>query len=285
MKSKYLFLILIASQLLFACGKPVDLTDKINLKGYSDKYVLYGIIDNNPNTQDTVVVSLTKALKNNGAYTIFDNAIVVLTDNRGYIDTLDYYKDGKYLTKPGFAGVPDGRNYNLTIQVEGNTFTANSVMPTLREGIPADQVIDSLTYYYQEAQGFKEAGYYLKVYTKDPPNELNYYLFKIFKNDTLMSAPRGNKPAEIMVADDKIVASDIRGIELPYRFELGNNVKMVIYSLTLDGYNYYTGLNQQINNSGGLFSTPPANTLGNFNNGALGFFQVSSYADKSIVIK
>ncbi|STC94109.1 DUF4249 domain-containing protein [Chryseobacterium carnipullorum] len=54
-------------------------------------------------------------------------AQVVLSDNTGQTETLQYVGDGKYKTT-NFTGVT-GRTYTLKIQAEGKQYTAQSSMP------------------------------------------------------------------------------------------------------------------------------------------------------------
>jgi hypothetical protein len=270
---------------LSSCGEPVDITDKINLNSYNEKLVIFGVIDNNPDDQDTIRLSKTKPVKTAGDYTYIDNATVILSDNQGMIDTLEFYSKGQYLTPMGFAGQHDNRNYHLQVFVEGKSYEANSTMPALRKGIPADQVIDSLTYYYKEADAFEKEGYRVKMYTGDPADENNFYLIKVFQNGKLLNADNDGNVNQVYVSDDQLLSSSIQGVDIPAVFKLNDKVKIVIYALNRESFNFYNDLTKQINNDGGLFGTPPANVIGNINNGALGLFQVSSVAEKSITIK
>lgn len=270
---------------LFSCGKPVDITNKIDLKAYKEKIVIFGVIDNNPNDRDTIRVSRTKSLKTAGDYNFIDDATVILSDNQGYIDTLEFTGKGQYLTKPGFAGKHDNRNYHLQVINKGISYEANSLMPTLRKGMGPDEAIDSLSYYYKEKEGDEKAGYHVKLYTGDPPDESNFYLIKVFKNKQLLNADNDGDVNQVYVSDDQLLSSSISGIDIPARFDLNDTARVVIYALNRESFNFYNDLTKQIYTDGGLFGTPPANVQSNISNGALGLFQVSSVAEKSIIIK
>jgi hypothetical protein len=58
-----------------------------------------------------------------------------------------------------------------------------------------------------------------------------------------------------------------------------------MYSLSRDGFVFYTDLMALLNNDGGVFSQPPSNPRTNLSRGALGFFQASALVMKELEIK
>jgi hypothetical protein len=58
-----------------------------------------------------------------------------------------------------------------------------------------------------------------------------------------------------------------------------------MYSLSRTAYVFYNDLQRLLNNDGGLFSQPPADSRSNLTNGALGFFQASAMDVSTIEIK
>lgn len=156
------------------------------------------------------------------------------------------------------------RTYTLTVEVEGNTYTAVSVLPELYKA-------DSIAAYYSSGSLFEEEGWYVKFYGEDDPSKADYYLIKGYSNDTLL-----NSNTEINFSDDRFLSQNVNGIDLGYKYDPGDMARVDMFSLTKEAYDFYYAASTQLTSDGGFFSTPPANTPSNFNNGAVGFFQCST---------
>ena len=72
-------------------------------------------------------------------YFAVTNALVIVKDNLGQIDTLKHEKEGRYKTNK-IKGIY-GNTYYLEVQVEDKKYSANSTMPQ-------NVVLDSLSYLY-----------------------------------------------------------------------------------------------------------------------------------------
>ena len=119
------------------------------------------------------------------------------------------------------------------------------------------------------------------LYAHIPTSSLSYYLFKGYSNDTLL-----DKSTQINAADNHYLNGTLNGYQVGYNAYLpGDTAKLHIYSLTLPAYNFYVAADQQLNNDGGYFSTPPANVPSMFDNGAIGVFQCSTVQLLTTVVK
>lgn len=248
-------------------------TEKIEpkLKNAGPMLVVDGLITNID--KDYVKLTWSNSFYNTATPPPVNNASVVITDNTGLTDTLqNLNNDGIYYPPTNIGET--GKTYNLTIVVNGTTYTSSSFMPSVTK-------IDSIYYkYYKDSDYVHKIGYYLYFDAKDPQNQKNFYLWKFYDNGKLQ-----NKPTDIQYASDANIKGNIVGLEGPYPYQYGDTAKVEMYSLTQEAYNFYDGLNKNINNDGGLFSTPPSNPPSNVSNGALGLFQVSSVEVKQIVIQ
>jgi hypothetical protein len=208
-------------------------------------------------------VSITRSLNFDQATTFpkVDNALVTVTDNLGNTATFVSIGDGRYQVS-NYPGVV-GRNYTITIQVDGEIFTASCSMPT---AVP----IDSL---FQQNYLFGPDTLYGVIPAHfDPANESNYYQFKVDIN---------NKPFnQTLLSTDQFTNGnlDVQPLFLP--LEVGDTVRVEMLSITKPVWTYLNQL--ALNNSQ---QTTPANPITNFTGGCLGYFSAQGRDIKSFVIQ
>lgn len=252
-----------------SCTKVIDL----KLKDVPVKTVIQAEIL----TDSFALVRVTKTapyLQNAPTPTI-TNASVVISDDLGNTETLNHIGNGYYKGST-LVGDP-ARIYTLNVNAEGKDYSATTSVPA---GVPF--VITGRNYVSEsEANNFHKEGYYPTIKTTLPPGD-TYYLFKYYKNDTLY-VPEGAED-DIFITDSKFIGTEIDGYETPYEYKVGDVARIDIYRITKEGYNFYNDLSAQLNNDGGFFSTPPANTSTNFSNGAVGVFLGGSRETQSLTI-
>ncbi|MEM6298524.1 MAG: DUF4249 domain-containing protein [Bacteroidota bacterium] len=255
----------------FACEQVIDLeldsTDEplvviqaevIDTAGYSYAQITQSLDFYNPTAAERIT-----------------NANVQVTDDLGNIFPFSEGAelDGIYLPEdPSFRGEV-GRTYTLTVQANGQIFTATS------ELLPVTQ-IDSVVTRFVEESIFRDEGYYLYFFAQEPPNEDNFYRWRVYRNDTLF-----DEFDDILLADDEFVQENIENLELPYAFELGDTVALEQYSLNEEVFDYYNELLTLAFNDGGLFSPPPVNPPTNIQGGGLGIFSASSLVREVIIVE
>jgi hypothetical protein len=264
------YIILIFTALVFwSCEKTVFL----DLDQTPSKIVIEGLVTNQPGYQ-FVKVTRTVDFYESGETPRITDATVLVEDDLGnqfvYIHNPNNHPDssGYYLPVVPFVG-ETGRTYYLTVDVNGEQYGASDKLYDVT-------AIDSLEYQVNidEEDDPKEDGKFYEVlmYAKEPQETNDYYLFKFFRNDSLVLY----NPSDIYFSDDKTLGEEINGIPSPVFYALGDTARVEMYSLSRTGYVFYNDLFNLINNDGGMFSPPPANSRTNLSNGALGFFQVSS---------
>lgn len=259
-KSFSIFLLLVATSFLhFSCEEVIEL----ELEGTEEPLIVIQgqVVDTAGYSHVLITESLdfynpTKAPR-------ISNAQVSVTDDLGNVQLFREDSAGFYVpVDPNFRGEV-GRIYSLRVEAKGKVLTASS------ELLPVTQ-IDSLVTRYVENRPFRDDGYYLYFFAKEPPNEENFYRWKVYRNDTLF-----DEFDDILLADDEFVQENIENLELPYAFEVGDTVALEQYSLNEEVFNYYNELLTLAFNDGGLFSPPPVNPPTNIE-GGLGVFSASS---------
>jgi hypothetical protein len=252
-----------------SCTKTID----VNLKDVPVKTVIQAEIISD--SFALVRVTKTAPYLQNSPTPIITNAFIVISDDLGAKDTLDHIGNGYY--KGDIIIGSSARVYNLAVNADGQDYTATTTIPA---GVPF--VITGSNYVSEsEANNFHKQGYYPTIKTTLPPGD-TYYLFKYYINDTLY-IPKG-KQDDIFITDSKFIGTEIDGYETPYEYQVGDVARIDIYRITKEGFNFYNDLSAQLNNDGGFFSTPPANTSTNFSNGAVGVFLGGTRETESITI-
>lgn len=257
--------------LLASCQEVVEL----ELPPEAPRLVVEAELNDTPGPH-RVRLSLTADYFSDGPLPPVTDALVIISDLSGQQDTLEQVAEGLYVTQ-NLQGII-GHTYTLTIQWNGNLYQSTG---TLLE----EAVIDSLAYRYFPANPIFEEGYYIFFFGRVPPGRTNYFRFKVYENDSLY-----NDRSDLLIQDDEFLPDTLENIRFGYPFDPGDTVKIEMYTLNQDMYQYYQELLTLLYNDGGLFSPPPQNPTSNITNltnpeePPLGFFQVASLTSGTIVI-
>ncbi len=220
----------------------------------------------------------TKRLFNNDPIPVVSGAEV----------TVEELQSGKVHTFIDIGnGVYDSQNWKTRQEFvyKLNVKWNNQVYESVQK-MPKSPQLDSLTYRYVTGSSFKEEGFYIYFYGRTPKDEINYYRWLVYRNDSLYDGRN-----DYLLASDEFVQEYIRGLEFPYAFDLGDKVRIEMYSISKDIYNYFNEFVNLLYNDGGVFSPPPVNPTSNIvnltdpENPPLGYFQVSTYVYADILIE
>ena len=247
-------------------------TEKIDIKldeGYT-RLIVEGTI-----TTDTMAHTISLSHTTSYYYSEpaprVSGAIVTLSDGES-VFTLAETEPGIYQTPDDYAGIP-GRTYRLNITLASaisgeDTYTASSYMYSGSE-------LDSIKAAYHDDWG-EEGFYELQCYVLDPPTT-DFYQFKIYKNDVLVT----DTLSKVLVTDDRFYNGNYtNGIGVGFldqakpkeKVFAGDRLTVQTSRITEEYFNFITELQIQSGYQTPLFSGPPANIKGNISNGAVGFF-------------
>jgi hypothetical protein len=203
-------------------------------------------------------------------------------------------ENGKLEGKAGeayalYIKLPDGREYQSTFQT-----------------MPAKVPIKELKYTSQE---LPSPGYAITVDLTDPKETENYYRWVSegfhIRQSTGVKVGFGEnyccKTCWVKIKDDQInMLSDLnfngniiknRPVFFSPYYTIGmHKINIKQYNISKTAFQYYSKLRAQIGRSGGIFDPLPATVRGNvintqdFNDTALGFFEVSSISEKQLDI-
>jgi hypothetical protein len=192
---------------------------------------------------------------------------------------------GVYSTDSNFAAVI-GSTYAVSVElaepIDNQHFYEGSctVMSVPR--------LDSIQVVFEPDYG-NEGFWLINVFAQEPGDQVNYYMFKYYRNDTLMT----DTITKISVSDDKYFnGSYINGLTAIYinnedfweTLHPGDKVTVQMSGITREYYDFIS----QVQIAGiniPFFTGPPANVLSNINNGAVGFFTAYSNSWASTKVK
>ena len=276
--------ILISGLLLLATA----CTEKIDVK--LDSTYTRLVVDGNI-AADTGVyrISLTKSADYfyNSAVPRVVNAHVYMSDGTDVFPLTETQPgiSGIYQTSSSFAGRV-GNTYTLHVELadqigSNQTYEASSKLNSVAH-------LDSIGTAFHPDWG-KEGVWGIKVWTQEPGDEKNYYLFNVYKNGVLLTDTINKK----VISEDKFYnGSYMNGVEAVYlnnghkweSLKPGDTVTLEMSGITKEYFDFLT----QVRQSGfsiPFFSGPPANVQGNINNGGIGFFTAWSTSSAKTIVK
>ncbi|CAM4287176.1 DUF4249 domain-containing protein [Cytophagaceae bacterium 50C-KIRBA] len=241
----------------------------------SNNYVVVEATLTNLLGPQKIMLTKSQAYFDNSAVPKISGAEVKVRDNTGQEYVFVEQKDqaGTYVWQPKTPTEILGKmgmTYQLSINWSNEQFAASATM----RRVPT---IDSLLYQFDEASGRQRGddkpkeGYDAQFFAKDFLGLGDCYRVKTFKNGKLF-----NDPSNISVIYDGAfqqgAASDGLTFNLPIRRSISPElyvendlIKVELYSISQDQFNFYSQARLELNNAG-LFSRPAANIPTNIQN-------------------
>lgn len=246
--------------LLFASCQSVIEPD---FKDVEPQLIIEGEITN-LNTPTIVKLSKSTNFTASSQFVGVGNALVIITDDTGVVDTLTMTELGIYKTDK-ITGTPL-HQYNLRVICEGKEYTATSIMP--------QQVLIDTVYQSELTMMGRRLKFIKAVFTDSFENE-NQYRFKLYQNNI----PNNNTS----VISDKY----FNGLQYESNLNLsdgtkpGDTIRVDFMCIDKNVYNYFKSLEQTLNSQNGV----PANPISNITGGCLGYFSAYTLTEKIIVIE
>ena len=282
MKIKIQIIVLFLSIAAISCTERVD----INLD--SQKYarlVVEGAL-----TSDTTVhrIKLTKTadyFDNVAPKPVSEASVIISSDDAEFHLTETPAGSGIYLTEPGVYG-KFGKTYETHITLKEKIGGYIEYMATSK--LFAINPIDSIALEFKPDWG-KQGFWEVKTYVLDPPSE-DFYMFELYRNDTLVT----DSINEVFVTDDVLYNGNYtNGVGAGYldqeradqKLVPGDKVTLKVSRITKEYTDFVMQVQTEISYQSPLFSGPPANVVGNINNGGIGFFAAYSCTYSSVLAK
>jgi len=269
---RHIRLVLMSVVILVSCEEIILL----DLDKTPRKVVIEGLVTNRFRDQ-YVRITRSGDFYSNSKGERVSNASVSVLDSDGVLHRFGEISPGFYVPIINFSAQV-GKSYKLSVRIDNQIYESEDQL--LR--VPS---IDSLGYSLapnpNDERKRKGHLYDLLLYFQEPQNTEDYYLFKFFRNDTLTYTNAN----DIYLVNDEVLTTSIKGFPAPVFYSEQDTARMEIFSLSRDGYLFFSDLTNLQRNDGGLFGPVPANPRSNISAGALGFFQVSQVRTSQIILR
>lgn len=251
--------------LLASCEKIIDLD-------YTENQSQIIIEGNITNEEGPYFVRITESIgiSETGMNPTVDNAKVTIGDDAGNSETLTPEGNGYYRTT-SIQG-EEGRSYFLTVDVDGQVYTAESTMP---QNVPFDSIR------VEELELFGELQYTFVPVYHDPAEAGNYYRFKFALNNELLK--------QHLIQSDEIRNGQVNTLLLliddeELELKAGDMVTLTMQCVDQNVGSYYRAL-VEMSNTGPGGGTTPANPPNNITGGALGVFSAHTTQTRNAVLQ
>lgn len=257
---KYISVVLLGASFT-ACERVIDL----ELSDGDDLPYVDAWITDQPGVQTIKFLRAVDYLSSDEAEAVSD-ATITVTDVTAGISYPFTYQNGAYNYDAGNTPIGViGHTYKLSITWNSEQFEATDVLKR-------NTKIDSLTSEFKEADGQDKEGYYVKLYAYDVVGAVDYYWIRTYRNGELNYYVGEMLSADGSYSDDGL--SDGYAFIRPFRegvtsgekpYEKGDNVKVLIRSLSEASYEFVDQVQDQLTNEG-MFATVMHNVPANLQN-------------------
>jgi len=245
----------------------VNLDNELDFERYVTNIVIEGLVIDSQG-KSFVKLSLTSPYGDSVSINHINNAVVNIVEDDSINYAFNLSSDG-YYTHSSFIGKVNSM-YSLIISYQETEYIAKSKL------LPVCS-IDSLVPKVISNDIPASPEYKVKVYAKRSSEEFtSYYIVRIYKNGILY-----NSYPDLLIVSDAYLES-FNNLTLPKTFTTADTVKVELYSISEQIYDYYDEMIGLINGSLNTVYFSPKNPKTNISNGALGIFQVSSFSSAEI---
>ena len=279
---KKLVYIILASFGFIACEKIVE----VDLPTEPPRLVVEGQITNQ-NSLWQIRLTLSQPYFDQEASKSVSDAVVRIMGTDGSDVLLNHRDTGVYVSADNHQCIV-GETYTLTVDYNGESYTASE---RLKNAFELDTLAD---FFLPPDVSFFPSGIYVFIQGQTDSTQDNYYIFKTYRNDSLISEDLDDDLfGSVSLLNSFFDVNDIPGelarglLPRPILTEVkdGDSVRVEQFAVSEKYYEYIADLNIQQSRSGSPFDPPPANPSNNVGNGAVGYFSVAHKAEKKLVIK
>jgi hypothetical protein len=219
----------------------------------------------------SVTTTKSSGFYENGELTKVERAIVELVDCSGVTTRFNEVRPGTYQASNLFVKPCEVVRLNVAVSEE-EVYSAVTRVPrtVMLDSISFEQTIGD------PRKGSSSEIFVINARWTDPGFSDNYYRFKTSTNGVL------NKASFAITSNEFYWGAPIAMPILHYLFSLGDTVSLEFQSIDSVSFAYYDQLNDMQMPS--FVSATPYNPIGNFDNGALGYFGIFFTEKKDLIV-
>lgn len=275
-----LFVLIAGIIILSGCEEVMD----VEFSGTTDKKVVVEGGITTDTTSHQIALSWSDDYFSRNKQQMLSGAKVSVSDGTNVFQYKEI-SDGIYQTDSTVFG-EIGKSYTLEVILEdGRVYGATETIKDIPE---IDSITSSLNYYHfippMDRFGY---GYDILYYGYEPEGRGDYYLWKLYINNTLYT----DTITETVFTDDEFVDGKyINKFDVYYipqeDLKMGSNkIELEMFSISKEYYDYIVGLMLETVWRGSPWDGPPANLKTNISNGGMGYFHALAAKRDKIVIQ
>lgn len=253
-----------------ACSEKIEL----ELDGMDSRIAIDARVTNISEHNRVLLHSSSAYLANEPAKPLEGARIRLLTDKSTWY--LQEKEAGEYVFPEEFTGEAPSV-YVMEVETGEGIYRAESA---LKEAIP----LDSIT---MRPHPWLADHHELLIHFQDPPGEINYYLWRVYKNGDLLT----DSIHKVPFADSEAFSG--RYVRVPIYImqpedgipQVGDSLRVEQYRITEAYFHFLVALRRNQGAAGGPFVGPPSNIPSNFDEQALGFFMTASVTSSSMTVR
>jgi hypothetical protein len=277
---------------LFACD---DIVEPINWDtiGIPPKLIVEGWLTNEPGIHPITLKTSGDYFSNQDLPVVTGARVSVTGNGQTYQYIEDENQPGTYNATEIYSGV-QGSDYQLNIQLaapveETTNYTASvKLIETMRIDSAIAEMYKNPFYVEEDSaeMGMDSTISFIVLYGLEPEAIENYYMLKLFQNGVQLNDSVSTYGIFNDI-DQELNGSTYIPFTASYNFADGDTITIELYSISRHFFNFVKGC-QQISQPADPFGFqgPPANAVGNVNNGqALGYFVGTCVARADAIVK
>ncbi|MEM6261955.1 MAG: DUF4249 domain-containing protein [Bacteroidota bacterium] len=283
MKFSYLIILL-----LIAVSCETVVTDDLTISDTTPLLVVEGGIErygDSTGVVQQVRLTTTNNFLEDAPNPVVEDAQVTISDGPETYP-LTYQGDGVYTTTEVQGEI--GRVYTLEVNWEGAVYRASDRLTEVPR-------IDSIYADFEEASIFTDEGYFVKIDARDPAGVVNFYHYRVYRDNELITVPDPGNSRSLVLDDDFFDGQPRLGF-IPNEeviYEVGNVAMVDQMGISEAYFDFLFQVYEQTGSQGGFVGNPPPSSIRGNVNGiseeagrALGFFYAADvYRDSIMVVE
>ena len=235
---------------------------------------------------ETQYVELSRSISFSGGLNpSIEDATVLVQARNSPSQTYSHSVGGRYLSDNPYRAI-QGEEYRLSVFLPNGDLIRSTWTPI---ELNTDIILLNVDSFVDKDPdtGEDKTIYFPRITARDSADYANYYRWVLFKNGAQLTDPE----SIILQSDRFFDGNFIPNLFNDYEYEIGNNMKVELHSITKEAFDFLSLLKSQITTLSAAASTTPAVVNGNISNFTnpdeiiLGFFGTRAVSADSAIVQ